>query len=155
MYVWDVSRGLCHMPVPLVDTAITTVQTAPAPLWRGVSAIVLQCDGDRGLCEQLADRAQRGAPLPVVTVPEATTISTLRVIAAFGPADAPLSLTLAADRPVPMDDAQGARLPRRFVMAAGEAVPQFFDRALDAVLPWRSRRGPGRIMQLPKGEVLR
>lgn len=144
------------MPVLLVDSAIAAVQAVPAPLWRGVTTIALQCDGDRnGLCEQLADRARRGAPVRIATVPEAATTTTLRVTAAFGPADAPLSLTLAADRPVPMDDAQGARLPRRFVAAAGEAVPQFFDRALDAVLPWRSRRGPGRIVQLPKGEVLK
>ena len=138
------------MSLLLINTA---VRVAHVPLWRGVTTIALQCDGDRdGLCEQLADRARRGAPLHIATAPEAATTATLRMTAAFGPVDAPLSLTLAADRPIPMDDAQGTRLPRRFVAAAGEAIPQFFDRALDAVLPWRSRRGPGRVMQSPKGK---
>lgn len=86
---------------------------------------------------------------------ETETHAALRVSAAFGKTDSALPLTLAADRPIATDDAQGSLLPRRFVAAAGEGTTQFFDRALDAFLPWRGRRGPGRIIHLPRGGTLK
>lgn len=145
------------MPVPLTDAAITAIQVArPAPIWRGVATIVLHCNyNKKRLCAQLAEQARRAAPIRITTIAETPTIATLRVIATFGDSGSTQSLTLAADRPVPMDDAQGGILPRRFVAAAGESTAQFFDRALDAFLPWRGKGGPGRMIRLPKGETLK
>lgn len=150
------------MSMPMVDAAVTTTQVAqPAPLWHGVTTIVLHCQDTRAeLCRQLAEQARRDAPIRIATIGETATdeteiLATLRVSATFGETDSALSLTLAADRPVAMDDAQGSLLPRRFVAAVGEGTTQFLDRVLDVFLPWRGRRGPGRIIQLPKGETLK
>ncbi len=143
------------MPLPVVDSVVEYAQAAmPAPLWRGVTVIELDCGEDRDrLCQRFAERARIDAPLRISTAGETPTIATLRVTATFGPADGPLTLTLAAERPVSLDDAQGTLLPRRFTCAPGEAETEFLDRVLDTFLPWRRRgRGPGRMEQLVNRE---
>lgn len=123
-----------------------------APLWQGVDEITLACDAGgsespEDFCAAALAEARRGAPVPVRPAGRPGGLGTLALrLTAASDGDARV-LTVAGERAVPVDDAQGSLRPRVARSTPGEPVERLLARAFDAALPWR-RAPSGRAREL-------
>jgi hypothetical protein len=116
-----------------------------APLWRGINEITLACDvGASGIsanfCNVALEEARRGAPYPIRLADGSGGLNTLALHLAVATDVDTRTLTIAGERAVTIDEAEGSLLPRITCSIAGEAVERTLARAFDAALPWRRQR---------------
>lgn len=137
------------MPGPVVgiglvlaaSTTAAVLQVMPAPLWRGVSRIVLTCSPnmDCDLCDAFRDAARTHTALLVETSTDTAPTDRRTVMLSIAPADDGRSLVAVARRALEIDDAEG---PARHAVAWDAAAPGVaVDALLTRILPRRPKGG--------------
>ena len=117
-------------------------RTQRAPLWRGVDEVTLACDGQAGdgFCAAALAEARRGAPYPVRPADGSGGVATLALRLTLASTGDARVVTIAGERAVTVDEAQGALMPLSTRAAPGERIERTLARAFDTVLPWRRAR---------------